>query len=224
MCGRFTLNTSGEALAQQFELAEVPALEPRYNIAPGQHVAVVRPSSEEDGRELSFLRWGLVPSWAKDPSVGNRLINARAETVAEKPAFRTAFKHRRCLIIADGFYEWQASGHGRQKQPFYFRMQDSRPFAFAGLWEQWQGAEDVLETCTILTTDANTLLAPVHNRMPIILHPKDYDLWLDPAVQTPEPLQTLLQPYPAEAMTGYTVSRYVNNASNEGPQCLAPAA
>lgn len=223
MCGRFSLRTSGAVLAEQFQLAEVPAVEPHYNIAPTQPVAVVRAAPTGE-RELQVLRWGLIPSWAKDPSMGARLINARAETVAEKPAFRAAFKQRRCLVLADGFYEWQPTGAGRQKQPFYFHMEDGKPFAFAGLWESWPGPDGPVETCTILTTDANSVVAPVHARMPLILPPDAYTLWLDPTVQAAEPLQALFQPYPAPAMTGYPVSRHVNSVDNDDPQCVAPAA
>jgi putative SOS response-associated peptidase YedK len=220
MCGRFSLHAAGAALAEQFGLAEVPELEPRYNIAPTQPVLVVR--QEDDTRRLRAVQWGLVPNWADDPAIGARLINARGETVAEKPSFRTAFARRRCLVPADGFYEWQASGKGRPRQPFYIRMQDTRPFAFAGLWEYWEGAEGALETCTIITTEPNDLLRPLHNRMPVILPAADYAQWLDP--DTPRgPLGALLQPYPAEEMTAYPVHRTVNNARHEGPECIVAA-
>jgi putative SOS response-associated peptidase YedK len=211
-------------LAEQFELSEVPDLEPRYNIAPTQDVAVVR--QEGSTRALALLRWGLVPSWSKDPTIGARMINARAETAAEKPAFRAAFKQRRCLVLADGFYEWQSSGQGRQKQPFYIHMKDGKPFALAGLWERWQGDEggSTLETCTILTTEPNELVRPIHNRMPVILAPADYGQWLDPAMQQAGPLQAMLQPYPAAALDAYPVSRAVNNARHDSPECVAPLA
>jgi putative SOS response-associated peptidase YedK len=220
MCGRFSLHTDGAALAEQFGLPEVPALEPRYNIAPTQPVLVVR---QEDGaRRLRAVQWGLVPSWADDPAMGAKLINARGETVAEKPSFRSAFARRRCLVPADGFYEWQASGKGRPKQPYYIRMEDERPFAFAGLWEYWEGAEGALETCTIITTEPNDLLRPLHNRMPVILPAADYAQWLDP--DTPRgPLGALLRPYPPEEMSAYPVRRTVNNARHEGPECIAAA-
>jgi putative SOS response-associated peptidase YedK len=228
MCGRFTLTTSIPVLAEWFLFPEAAPQPPRYNIAPTQAVAAVRvpaaggESGGKGPRELCFLRWGLVPSWADDPAIGNRLINARAETAAEKPSFRSAFRHRRCLIPADGFYEWQKLT-GR-KQPYYFHMRDGRPFAFAGLWEHWQDGDQTLETCTILTTAANDVLRPVHERMPVILGPEDYDRWLDPAVRQPELLQPLLRPFPAEAMAAYPVSMVVNNPRNDTPKCVEPAA
>jgi putative SOS response-associated peptidase YedK len=151
------------------------------------------------------------------------MINARGETVAEKPAFRAAFKQRRCLVLADGFYEWQATGKGRHKQPLYFHLQDGKPFALAGLWERWQNADTVLTTCTIITTAANELLRPIHERMPVIVPPEAYSQWLDPAVTQREPLEALLTPFPADAMTGYPVSRTVNNVRNDSPACIAPA-
>lgn len=221
MCGRYSLSASGEKLAEQFQLAEIPELAPRYNIAPTQEVAVVRQCAE--GRQLALLRWGLIPSWAKDPSIGARMINARAETVAEKPAFRSAFVRRRCLVPADGFYEWKRTAGG--KQPFFFQMRDGRPLAFAGLWEQWKSPDGgQIESYTILTTDANELLRPVHDRMPVILPPDAYDLWLDPDVQKPNVLLALLHPYPEEAMTAYPVSMRVNSPANDDPQCIAPVA
>jgi putative SOS response-associated peptidase YedK len=220
MCGRFTLATSGAQLATQFALAEAPQLAPRYNIAPTQSVAVVR--SGGAGRELVVLRWGLVPVWAKDPSIGARMINARAETAAEKPAFRTALRQRRCLIPADGFYEWQAAPGG--KQPFYFQMADGAPFALAGLWERWPGTEGVLlETCTILTTEANDLLRPFHDRMPVIVAPTDYARWLDPALRDPEAVRDLLAPYDSSVMAAHPVSREVNRVANDGPHLIVPA-
>jgi putative SOS response-associated peptidase YedK len=168
-----------------------------------------------------MLRWGLIPSWANDPEIGNRMINARAETVAEKPSYRKAFKKSRCLILADGFYEWQKTDSG--KQPFHIRMQDGSPFAFAGLWESWDKG-DGLRSCTIITTDANDLVGEVHNRMPVILHPEDYEMWLDPDFDEREPLTTLLKPFPAEAMETYMVSRRVNKPSNNEPGVVEPAA
>jgi len=219
MCGRFTLSQSAEAIASVFQLDEVPILQPRYNIAPTQLVPTVLQNPEQRQRQLQMLRWGLIPSWAKDPAMGARLINARAETVTEKPSFRSAFRHRRCLVIADGFYEWQRQDG--KKQPFYFRMQNTQPFAFAGLWERWQDPNgEIVETCTILTTDANELLRPIHDRMPVIIDPKDYDLWLDPAVENSEPLQQILRPYSSEAMTCYAVSTKVNNPGNDTPECI----
>ncbi|MDZ8078268.1 MAG: SOS response-associated peptidase [Nostoc sp. DcaGUA01] len=221
MCGRFTLNQSLEALAKTFDVQQLPDLAAEYNIAPTQTVATVLQNSESKKREFQQLHWGLIPSWAKDPGMGAKLINARAETVAEKPAFRSAFKHRRCLVLADGFYEWQRQ-QGK-KQPFYFRLQDGKPFAFAGLWERWHSpAKEEIISCTILTTSANELLQPIHERMPVILESQDYDLWLDSQVQTPQTLQQLLRPYPAPAMTAYPVSTIVNNSRHNSPECIAP--
>ena len=201
-----------------FVTDDVPEQLPRYNIAPTQLVAVVR--LDDGQRVIKPLRWGLIPSWAKDARIGNSLINARSETVAEKPAFRAAFKKQRCLIPTTGFYEWVATG-GKKKQPLHIGMIDGRPFALAGLWERWSDAEGaVVESCTILTTTANDLMRPFHDRMPVILAPADYGTWLDP--QTPiEALQALLRPYPAEGMVAVPVGSYVSNPRHEGPQCLA---
>jgi putative SOS response-associated peptidase YedK len=221
MCGRFSLRTSGQVLADQFSLPDVPTLAPRYNIAPTQAVVVVR--QQEVGRTLAPMRWGLIPGWASAPAVGAGMINARAETVAEKPAFRTAFIWRRCLIPADGFYEWQHTDG--QKQPFFFQLHGQQPFAFAGLWETWYGADGtVIQSCTLLTTEANGVLRPIHARMPVILQPEDYARWLDPALRQPDPLLTLLRPYPEAGMQVYPVSTHVNRATNDDPQCIAPAA
>lgn len=218
MCGRFTLRHSGEAIASAFQLPEVPQVQPRYNIAPTQLVSTVL-RSLDSVHELHQLHWGLIPSWAKDSKMGVRLINARAETVGEKPSFRSAFRHRRCLVVADGFYEWQRQEN--KKQPFYFRLQNDQPFGFAGLWERWKSPDGgEIQSCTILTTEANDLLRSIHNRMPVILDPKDYDLWLDPAVQNTESLQQLLRPYQPEAMTSYAVSTKVNKPTNNTPDCI----
>ncbi|MDF5724446.1 MAG: SOS response-associated peptidase [Rhizonema sp. PD37] len=239
MCGRFTLSQSAETLAQAFEIQSLPDLEQQYNIAPTQVVATVSSNSDKE-RKFQQLHWGLIPSWAKDTGIGVKLINARSETVAEKPSFRAAFKHRRCLVMADGFYEWQQQGKTTKspasgekllsshpekfkKQPFYFRLQDAQPFAFAGLWEQWESPEGKkIASCTILTTVANELLQPIHDRMPVILSPKDYDLWLDPQVQTLEPLQQILRPYPTEKMSAYPVSTLVNNPKHDSSECITP--
>jgi putative SOS response-associated peptidase YedK len=218
MCGRFALFASGDEIAQLCGLAEAPDLAPRYNVAPTQPVAAVR--LDDARRALVMLRWALIPAWASDPAIGHSLINVRAETVGEKPAFRAAFKVRRCLIPASGFYEWQATG-AKHKQPYHIRMRDGRPFAFAGLWERWQGGDgEPVETCAILTTEANAMVRPVHERMPVILGPGDFAAWLDPRTAA-EHLHALLRPYPAEAMEAVPVGRYVSNPRNEGPQCLA---
>ena len=198
MCGRFTLRAPASVIAEQFSLFEVPWLKPRFNIAPTQPVPVVRmtPQQAAPQRQFVFLHWGLVPSWAKDPTIGNRMINARAETVADKPAFRTALRRRRCLIVADGFYEWQTAG--KRRQPMFIHIRDDRPLAFAGLWESWEGADhSALESCTILTTAANDLVRPIHDRMPVIVAPEDYADWLDPAVQSPSRSCRCCVPIPA---------------------------
>lgn len=223
MCGRYSQSQSAEAIAEAFQVTDLPPIAPRYNIAPTQPVATVLQTAEQPVRQLKFLQWGLIPSWAKDPAIGSRLINARSETVTEKPAFRAAFKRRRCLILADGFYEWQRVEHQKQKQPFYFHLQDHQPFAFAGLWEHWQGPDgETVESCTILTTQANDLLLPIHDRMPVILPSETYDLWLDPSVPQPERLQPLLAPYPEVAMVAYPVSTLVNRPTHETPECIQP--
>jgi putative SOS response-associated peptidase YedK len=214
--------SSGDELARLLGVvaADVPDLTPRYNIAPTQPVAAVR-LAEDGRRAFVLLRWGLIPSWAREPGVGHSLINGRSETVAEKPAFRAAFKARRCLIPASGFYEWQATGE-KHKQPFHIRMRDGKPFAFAGLWERWHGesGSEPVETCAILTTAANAVVRPVHQRMPVIVAPGDFAAWLDPHSPLAD-LHALLRPYPADAMTAVRVGRYVSNPRNEGPRCLA---
>lgn len=216
MCGRYTLIQPAAAIAS-FGLNEIPNLEPRYNIAPTQLVPAILQSSDHL-RQFQNLRWGLIPFWAKEPSIGARLINARAETVSEKPSFRSAFRHRRCLIITDGFYEWQRQGS--KKQPFYFRLQNGQPFAFAGLWEHWKSSDTQITSCTIVTTQANEILRPIHDRMPVILNPKDYELWLDPTYENSGQLQQLLQPYASEAMISYPVSTKVNSPSYNSPECI----
>jgi putative SOS response-associated peptidase YedK len=213
MCGRFTLRTKLNILLQEFhaELRHELQLPPRYNIAPRQSVVIVRQS--EAGRELTLMRWGLLPSWTKDPKTAPLLNNARSETVAEKPSFRAAFKSRRCLIPASGFFEWKREGNF--KQPYYFRRPDDAPLAFAGLWERWHD----IESCTILTTDANELMAQIHDRMPVILSPNDYGEWLDPAATEPG---KLLTPLPSDDLVSYPVNPVVNKARNEGPECIEP--
>lgn len=218
MCGRFNLRTPASELARLFGLIRAAELRPRYNIAPMQMVAAIRQA--DDGRELTLLQWGLIPSWADDPKIGNRLINARAETVASKPAFRSAFKHRRCLIPADGFYEWKQTGRG-VKQPFHIARRDGMPLALAGLWERWhQGDAAAIESCTIITTDANESLRELHDRMPVIIEPGDYARWLDPHEQPAEALLPLLAPCAPQVLEFYPVSRVVNNPRYDGPDCL----
>ena len=229
MCGRFTLRTPAHQLAEAFGVEVRANLAARYNIAPSQDIAVVRAAPEPDNddggwRELTILRWGLVPQWARDAAMGNRMINARAETVAEKPAFRAAFRQRRCLIAADGFYEWRKAPDG-SKQAYFIARADDAPFAFAGLWERWRlpGAEP-LETCAIITTDANATLAPIHHRMPVILAAGDHDAWLDPDAPPGDALTALLRPAPPDAVIARAVGRHVNSARNDDPVCIEPAA
>lgn len=221
MCGRFFMTLEAEDLEAAFPDFKPPAeWRPRYNIAPTQPVPVVI----NDGQQrITFLQWGLVPAWAKDPAMGNRLINARAETLAEKPSFRAAYRQRRCLILADGFYEWRVEPGQRGKTPLAIRLRSGAPFAFAGLWEVWHPDDTPLLTCTLITTEPNALLAPIHNRMPVILPRSAYAGWLDPAERAPHDLQSLLTPYPAEEMIAYPVSTRVNDPANEDPACIAPA-
>lgn len=222
MCGRYTLTTPPPELAEHFALDATPReVRPRANIAPSQPVAVIR-ALPDGRRHLDLVRWGLIPAWAKDAAIGNRLINARAESAAQKPAFRSALRHRRCLIPADGFYEWRAVG--RHKQPYWIGFEGRGPFAFAGLWEHWEDRErgHLVESCTILTTVANDRVRPLHERMPVIVAPADYQRWLDPAEPGAEALADLLQPYPAADMIAYPVSRAVNNPGNDSLDLLAP--
>ncbi|HEY9650407.1 MAG TPA: SOS response-associated peptidase [Coleofasciculaceae cyanobacterium] len=221
MCGRFSQSHSANAIAQTFQVPDVPPLPPRYNIAPTQPVPTVLQTSEQQDRQFKMLHWGLIPSWAKDSKIGSKLINARAETVAEKPSFRSAFRKRRCLVLADGFYEWRQQEGKKQKQPFYFQLNDDSPFAFAGLWEHWEDSNgEEIDSCTILTTQANELMHPIHNRMPVILESKDYELWLNPEVKQSELLQPLLRPYPTQEMTAYPVSTLVNKPSHDSADCI----
>ncbi|MGL5873495.1 MAG: SOS response-associated peptidase [Xenococcaceae cyanobacterium] len=219
MCGRFTQTSSNSEIAKAFNLDSVPAIEPKYNIAPTQQVATILRSDPHSDRQFQMLRWGLIPSWAKEKSIGAKLINARAETVAEKPSFRSAFRHSRCLIIADGFYEWQKQKDG--KQPFYIRQINNLPFAFAGLFSTWQPPDgEILSTCTIITTEANEIMQPIHDRMPVILKSTDYDLWLDPTVQKPELLKPLLRAIDSNNLKAYPVSTKVNSPRHDSPECL----
>jgi putative SOS response-associated peptidase YedK len=222
MCGRFTLATAPDFEAEFFELAAVPDFPARYNIAPTQPAPVIVVTPERGTRVFRVLRWGLIPGWAKDPTIGSRMINARAETVADKPAFRSAFRRRRCLIVSDGFYEWK-KGAGR-KQPLYLRMCDDKPIAFAGLWEHWEGTDGTrLASCALPTTPPNDVLRPIHDRMPLILGLKSYELWLDPAMDNADRLEPLLRPYPAEKMKAFPVSTRVNSPTRDDPACIEPA-
>lgn len=238
MCARFTLKTSAVVLQDLFDLEEVPELMPRYNIAPSQIVPAV--VQEESGRQMRFFQWGLVPLWAKDPSIASSLINARLETAPEKPSFRSAFKRRRCLIPADGFFEWTTveeagevglfgdpmpppKGSKPYKQPYYFQLKDEGPFAFAGLYEYWEGVDaGPIESCTILTTTPNDLLAQYHTRMPAIIAPEDYDVWLDPEPKPSELLLAILPPFSALQMKATPVTRKMSNPRFDDPEAVVP--
>jgi putative SOS response-associated peptidase YedK len=221
MCGRFAQATDPAKLAKQFgaEMTrEFPA--PGYNVAPTALAAVVRIPRTGAGRVLEALKWGLIPSWARDPAIGAQMANARAETAAEKPSFRSAFRKQRCLVPVDGFYEWKKTPSA--KHPYYFTLKNGEPFALAGLWEVWKPKEggEPVETFTILTTGPNPLMAEVHDRMPVILAPGEYDSWLDPALQDRSKIQALLKSYPAEEMESRAVSTYVNSTRNQGEKCI----
>ena len=218
MCGRFSLTASAEAIAGAFEV-EVKKRSPQYNIAPTQTVATV--VVKENSRQLQPMRWGLIPSWAKDSKIGSKLINARVKTVTEKPSFRDSIQKRRCLIIADGYYEWQQQEEG--KQPYYFKLGEHKLFAFAGLWEQWKSPEgETTVSCTLLTTDAKAAVSPIHDRMPIIVPPHAYSQWLDPNLIDPEEVLPLLESDLYQDLTAYPVTRGVNNPTNDDPECIQP--
>lgn len=222
MCGRFTLtDISTDQIRDLFLIDDIPDLRPRYNISPTQGVAAIRVNRDTGNRELAILTWGLVPSWAKDPSIGSRMINARAETVHEKPAYRTALRYKRCLVLADGFYEWtQMAG---RKQPMYIRREDHGLLAFAGLWEYWASPDgSEIESCTIITTDANPFMARYHHRMPVVLEAAAHDSWLDTSQQNPSRVLPLLQPYAGNDLIAYPVTLYVNSPRNDDPGCLEP--
>ena len=219
MCGRFIQCTSGEALAERFHLPIIPDLTPRYNVAPSQSVGVIR-VTHAGHREFVALRWGLVPAWSPEPRTAYSTFNARAETVADKPTYRHAFRRRRCLIPADGFYEWRTVG--KRKQPYCIAPTDGQPFAFAGLWERWERDETVVESCTIVVTTANATIAPLHDRMPVILARADEARWLDPALTDPAILQPLLVPCAPERLRVWPVGTAVNRPSSEGPDLMTP--
>jgi putative SOS response-associated peptidase YedK len=225
MCGRFSMAVPLPALLSRFPVGRAPSsLTPRYNIAPSQKVPVILPINPNDGGlALEELRWGLIPSWAKDPAIGNRLINARAETLTEKASFKRPFQSRRCLVPADGFYEWRFTRTTKGKIPMRIRLKSQAPFAMAGLWERWKDAEGKeLRTFTIITTGPNAVLEPIHNRMPVILKRQDEEAWLDPKVASTR-LTALIAPYPAEEMEAYEVSKLINNAAVDTPDCIEPA-
>lgn len=224
MCGRYTQTQETETLQARFKFEPTDiVLNPRYNLAPGQDAPVV---IQEESRVLKLMRWGLVPSWAKETSTGYKMINARAETLTQKPSFKKSFQGRRCLVLADGFYEWRKNGH-QAKTPLRFILKSREPFAFAGLWEVWQGADETersgrspLLSFTIITTEANDLIRPIHDRMPVILQPEDEDVWLDPDIKDVNKLVSLLVPYPSDKMMGYEVSPLVNSPKNDTPACI----
>ncbi len=223
MCGRYRLARKKEILAETFDAENEVDWSPRYNVAPGQDVPVVRQDATRPVRMLSLIRWGLIPSWSKDAKAAYKMINARAETVADMPAFRDPFRSRRCLVPADGFYEW--TKRGKQKSPFCFSMADDSVFAFAGIWDRWGNPDkrnpdkEWIETCSIITTSANPLLSGIHDRMPVIMKPENYDLWLDPGFKKVEDLLDLLKPFPANAMRHYRVSTRVNSVKNDDLAC-----
>ena len=219
MCGRYSFTLPPEAIRALFRVVTSLNLQPRYNIAPTQPVPAVR-AGEGGRRTLTMLHWGLVPRWAKERAIGNRMINARAETIAEKPAFREAFRRRRCLVAADGWYEWQPAPGG--KKPWFIRLREARPFAFAGLWERWKDPADgsLLESCTIVTTDASASIRKIHDRMPVVLPEGEWDRWLDPAYSDTGMLAADLGPCDPKALVFWPVSRLVNAPKNQGPKLI----
>lgn len=216
MCGRYTIAVSAEQLLAEFGIEPPAGFEPRYNVAPQQDVPVIGVGSDEKPR-FALVRWGLVPGWAESPGAVKSTINARAETLLERPTFRDPFLRQRCLVIADGFFEWKRQDG--TKQPWWFRLEDGRPFAFAGLWDRWQGAEQTLYSCAIVTTRANDTVSPVHDRMPVILDRQARDRWLDPD-SPPGELNTLLAPLPDGVLAGTPVSTAVNSVANDSPECI----
>ncbi len=221
MCGRFTLAVDPADLQEAFPQFAFPVqYQPRYNIAPTQPVLVL----PNDGKfAADYYLWGLIPVWAKDPGIASRLINARSETLAEKSSFRGAYKYKRCLVLADGFYEWKTQPGSRLKTPYHIRLASGKPFAFAGLWDEWLGPDgSQVRSCTIITTEPNALMETMHSRMPVILPPSAYAEWLDPAPQKPDTLQKLMTQYPANEMTAHSVSSLVNSPANDRPELIAP--
>jgi len=222
MCGRYRMSRRKQLVEEYFgAVSDEDEWNPRYNIAPSQPVVTIRQDARQPIRTLSMMRWGLVPSWAKDPSIGYKTINARAETVATTPSFREPFRSQRCLIPADGFYEWQRNG--KMKQPYCFEVNDGELFAFAGLWDQWKDRQgNVIESCTILTTTPNSLLSDIHDRMPAILTADNYDLWLDPGFRDLASVSRMLEPFEPNLMRRYPVSARVNQVQNDDEECTKP--
>ena len=219
MCGRFARFSKKPVIIEEFGIEEIGFdFEAGYNIAPGRDIAAV---TGGDKKRLVKLRWGLIPSWSKDPAAGYKMINARAETIAGKPSFRTAFRKRRCLIIADGFFEWKKDG--KLKVPYYITLKSARPFGFAGLYERWVSPEgEEINSCTIITTQANGMLKPIHDRMPVIVDRKDEDFWLNPEINETERLSHILKPFDSDAMTAFEVGMIVNSPANNSPECITP--
>jgi putative SOS response-associated peptidase YedK len=222
VCGRYRLSRRKQIVEEYFDsVSNEPDWAPRYNIAPTQPVPVTRQNPKEPVRELALMRWGLIPSWARNSSVAAPMINARSETASTKPAFRDALRFRRCLIPADGFYEWQ--GTGKSKQPYCFEINEGELFAFAGLWDRWKDSSgNAVETCSILTTTPNAVTSAVHDRMPVILDPGNYDLWLDPGMRDASAVSDLLEPYDPRRMRCFPISTRINHVSNDDEECCAP--
>jgi putative SOS response-associated peptidase YedK len=222
MCGRFTLTVDPAELQENFPGVSFPEqYAPRYNIAPTQPILAI---PNNGLNKADFFVWGLIPSWAKDPTIGSRLINARGETLSEKPSFRGAYKYKRCLIPANGFYEWKSQPGTKIKVPYFIHLKSGLPFAFAGLWDEWHSPDGALvRSCTIITTEPNSLMATLHNRMPVILQPGDYARWLDAKPQMPPALQPLIAQYPAEALEAHPVSTLVNSPNNDRPELIQPS-
>lgn len=224
MCGRFSLTATAEEIIEHFSGVSIPpgaeTQAARFNIAPSQPIAVV---PNTDDRMLDYFVWGLIPFWAKDPKIGNRMINARGETLAEKPSFKAPYKYRRCLVLSSGFYEWQKQPGSTGKVPHFIRLKSGQPFAFAGLWDRWNSPDgSEILSATIITTKPNDFMKPIHNRMPVILAPSSYDSWLNPNEIVPGSLDDLLVPYPSQEMEAFPVSTFVNNPRNDSPQCIQP--
>jgi len=219
MCGRFVLTSTTDQIQQSFGVSDIPHVGARYNIAPTQDILVIRQNGG-GSRYAGMLRWGLIPHWAKDPAIGNKMINARSETAHEKPSFRNPIRYHRCLIPASGFVEW--SQENGSKQPWYIYRKDGAPLAFAGIWDSWKGAEGTIESCSILTTSANSLIAKIHDRMPVILSASEYDQWLDRQITEKKQLEALYAPFPSDLLEAIPISKNINNPRLDSPVCLEP--
>ena len=220
MCGRFVLTTTSEQIRQSFGVSDVPSIAPRYNIAPTQDIVAI--CQNGDGyRHVRTFRWGLIPHWSKDAASGDKMINARSETVHDKPSFRQPIRFHRCLVPASGFVEWQRQPDG-SKQPFYIQRKDGKLLAMAGIWDTWKGPDHVIASCSILTTTANSLVARLHDRMPVLLSPSEYDQWLDRSITDPQQLNGMYAPYPADPLQAIPISALINNPRHDSPDCLEP--